>query len=54
MTQEELDPRVQSLLEDALESRDLELDVAERLFEVARRLEGDELEETVRSILRSA
>lgn len=54
MSHEDLDPRVRSLLEDAIDERDLDMDVADQLFELAQRLEGEELKETVRSVLRSA
>lgn len=54
MSREALDPRVRSLLEDAVQERDLDMEVADKLFDLAQRLEGDELEETVRSVLRSA
>ncbi|PSG97057.1 hypothetical protein BRD56_07340 [Thermoplasmatales archaeon SW_10_69_26] len=51
VTEPTLDPRVRSLLEDQLEERDLEMDVVESMLQAAQRVEGEELEDTVREIL---
>lgn len=51
MSEEDLEPFVRDLLEDAVEDRDLDMDVAEELVARAKMLEGDQLEDAVRTIL---
>lgn len=51
MTEEDLEPFVRDLLQEAVDKRDLDMDVAEKLVARAKRLEGDELEDAVRTIL---
>jgi hypothetical protein len=51
VTEARLDPRVRSLLEDELEERNLDMDVAREMLETAKQLEGEALEAATRELL---
>lgn len=51
MTDGRLDPRVRSLLDEALDDRGLQMQTAQRMLEKTQRLEGEELEQALRELL---
>ncbi len=50
----DLEPHVQEILEEVLEEKGLDPSIAYTLLERAQTLEGDELDDSIRRILRSA
>lgn len=51
MTEARLDPRVHSLLAEALDERSLDMETVEQMLDETQRLEGEELEARLREIL---